>query len=142
MDARTQRLVELFDDINNTNKIDEIVNELYCNDASFHTPLHLIRSRSSIQQLLNQMSKALEYLETEIHKDVKNEDTLAIHWTMSFKLKRWPFPMSLNGVTWLDLNEDGRCIGQIDYWDSKELLKQMLPLKKWLPLKKLILKPA
>jgi len=133
MDPRTKTLVELFEYITDRERVNRTVDEIYAQDAVFRDPVQKAEGREKIRRLLFKMGSFLDGVDTVILKDTASEDVLAIHWLMTFKLKRWPFPATIPGVTWMDLNEKGECIAQVDYWDLGTFLKQVLitgPVKK------------
>ncbi len=95
----------------------------------------LLKGKKNIKKVLSLLGLILEGIETDIKKDVISDDVLAIHWDMTFKVKLWPFSATIPGVTWMDLNEEGQCIAQVDYWDLAYFLEQMLIIE---PLKALL----
>jgi len=125
LDPRTIMLVDMFDNINDLDQLDAIVDEIYHPQATFKDPVQSANNREEIRGVLRLLGFFLEYVETDIRKDVASEDALAIHWFMTFKLWFWPIPATIPGVTWMDLDEQGKCVAQVDYWDLGEFISQV-----------------
>ncbi len=135
LDPRTHKLVELFDYITDAEKRDEIADEIYAPESTFKDPIQSAQGKEEIKKVLALLGLMLDGIDTVIKKDVVSDDVLAIHWDMTFKVKLWPFSATIPGVTWMDLNEEGKCIAQVDYWDLAYFIQQILIVQ---PLKSLL----
>ncbi len=135
LDPRTHTLVELFDYITDKDRRDEIADEIYAPESTFKDPIQSAQGREEIKKVLALLGLMLDGIDTVIKKDVVSDDVLAIHWDMTFKVKLWPFSATIPGVTWMDLNEEGKCIAQVDYWDLAYFIQQILIVQ---PLKSLL----
>jgi len=47
---------------------------------------------------------------------------------MTFKSKYWPVTIPLRGTTWLTLDNQGRILDHLDYWDLIAFLKAGIPM--------------
>ena len=62
--------------------------------------------------------------------DAVSGRTLAIRWVMTFKAPFMFRSGTLEGVSWMEFNDAGKCIRHTDYWDMGGMIDQVLPIAK------------
>ncbi|MBN2199213.1 MAG: nuclear transport factor 2 family protein [Candidatus Aminicenantes bacterium] len=88
----------------------------YDGDITFRDSIqtiHGLKDFAEMTERLTDRSKALKFL---IHNGTMDDKTIFIEWEMILSFKKYP-QSSLYGASRITLNDDGRIIGQRDYFD-------------------------
>lgn len=144
MAGTIEHLFELVDRLNDDHALEEAVFELYAPEAVFADPIQTVQGRKDILKMYRDMVKLFPEISATLKAKIESETLACGEWQMTFKPKYWPSTITLNGTSWLELDNQGRILRHQDYWDLWEFLRGGLPIQELLgerlpePLKKLL----
>lgn len=88
----------------------------YHPDIVFQDSIQRIEGIEEFIALCERLTKRCEQLRMDIHSVSQDRDVILMQWTMTMSFKKFP-STPIFGCTALTLHEDGRIIGQRDYYD-------------------------
>lgn len=130
MDTVTARMMSVLEDLSDEEKMDRLLADFYSEQAVFEDPVQKAEGLKAIQKMMRSMARMFERIEADVLDDVRDDASLCIRWEMMFKFRYWPFEVNLPGVTWLELDQDGKCLRHTDYWDLFDFIRQTMPVAK------------
>jgi hypothetical protein len=88
----------------------------YHDDIVFQDSIQRIEGKDAFIGLCGRLTERCKQLRMDIGTLVQRDDEILFEWTMTMMFKRFP-STPIYGCTRLKLHEDGRIIGQRDYYD-------------------------
>ncbi len=88
----------------------------YHDEIVFQDSIQRIEGKEEFIALCNRLTKRCKQLKMEILSIAKEENIIIMDWVMTMMFKRFP-STPVYGSTKLTIHEDGRIIGQRDYYD-------------------------
>lgn len=128
--SKAETMMRMLDDIRQPSVMDELVDEFYAEGAVFEDPLQRAEGLRAIKKMWRSLATLFETVDGEVISEVELGDQCVVQWEMRFKYRLWPVEVTLPGVTWLTLNDEGKCISHVDYWDSWAFLRRSFPVAK------------
>lgn len=94
----------------------------------FKDPFNELRGLPDIQKLFRHMFATLHEPQFRIHHMAGSDHTGYLEWRFYFKLKPNGETKQINGMSKILINEQGKVIVHIDYWDSGEYVYRQIPI--------------
>ena len=88
----------------------------YHEDIIFQDSIQRIEGKEEFIALCDRLTKRCKQLKMEIVSIAKEDNVIIMDWIMTMMFKRFP-STPVYGSTKLTIHEDGRIIGQRDYYD-------------------------
>lgn len=103
--------------------------EHYAADARFKDPFNDVRGHAAIRGIFAHMFARLHAPRFEVTAALQQGQQAFVTWTFHFALRSAPQqPLTIQGATHLELDDQGRVSLHRDYWDAAEELYEKLPL--------------
>lgn len=116
---------ELFASITDLPRAEALMNQIYDPNMYFQDPIQRVDGLETLKQMNRDMMEKNSDVAFKLVGITGDKKALAAEWVMHFKVAGRP--ISLPGVSWLSLNDAGRCYRHVDYWDWMGLSDQVLP---------------
>ncbi|MBU3656926.1 MAG: nuclear transport factor 2 family protein [Rhodocyclaceae bacterium] len=102
----------------------------YRHDARFRDPFNHVTSIDGIKRIFTHMFTQVNDPAFRVTKDIIGEGDAILFWTFHFRFKGMgcKTAQSLEGVTHLEFDDEGRVTLHRDYWDAAEELYGRLPV--------------
>ncbi len=130
MDPRSLKVAEMFATLKDHAKSDTILNDLYDHSCIFSDPLQRADGLESIRAMNRRLATKMGDVTVKILGDAVSDRTLSIRWVMTFKAPFMLRPSDLEGVSWMEFNDAGKCVRHTDYWDMGALIDKVIPIAK------------
>ena len=90
--------------------------DFYHEEIVFHDSIQKIEGKDNFIALCERLAKRCKQLNMDIHSIAMKNNVILFDWTMTMMFNKFP-STPVFGSTKLTLHEDGRIIGQRDYYD-------------------------
>lgn len=131
---QAQRYAQAFEQITASN-LDTLM-ELFSEDARFVDPFNDVTGKAAIRSVFEHMFEKTDNPRFEVHNIAVNQDVAFLSWTFYMQFKQKPDVFSVLGSSQIRINEHGKVIEHIDFWNPCEGLYEKLPfigaLFRWL----------
>ena len=127
MSAASDRMLELLECLDDSERVQAAVNELYAEDAVFKDPIQRVAGRKAIKKMWRSLGTLFKDVNVEILDQVEVDNKVVVHWIMVFDYKVWPAAVTIPGVSWLEMDAEGKFVTHTDYWDLWDFMKQSIP---------------
>ncbi|MCG8316087.1 MAG: nuclear transport factor 2 family protein [Pseudomonadales bacterium] len=127
MSAASEKMLELLEYLDDSERVQSAVNELYAENAVFKDPIQKVQGRKAIKKMWRSLGTVFKNVRVEILDQVEQDDKVVVHWIMVFDYKVWPAVVTVPGVSWLETDDEGRFKTHTDYWDLWDFMKQSIP---------------
>lgn len=103
---------------------------IYAADAEFHDPFNHVHGPQAIRSILQRMFEQLGDCRFRILETFADERGAMLVWTMTFRIRRLHPDVlhTIQGVSHLRFDDQGRVVYHRDYWDAAGELYARLPL--------------
>ncbi len=88
----------------------------YHDDIVFQDSIQRIEGKTDFIAMCERLTERCQELQMDIHSIAQNHNFIIMDWTMTMSFNKYP-STPMYGSTKLTLHEDGRIIGQRDYYD-------------------------
>jgi limonene-1,2-epoxide hydrolase len=88
----------------------------YHPDVVFQDSIQRIEGKEEFIALCHRLTERCKELRMDVHSVARNGNVFHLQWTMTMMFDRFP-STPVYGCTVLTLHEDGRIVGQRDYYD-------------------------
>lgn len=88
----------------------------YHEDIIFQDSIQKIEGKTEFIAMCERLTERCQELNMDIHSIAQSENFIIMDWTMTMSFNKYP-STPMYGSTKLTLHEDGRIIGQRDYYD-------------------------
>jgi limonene-1,2-epoxide hydrolase len=88
----------------------------YHPDLVFQDSIQRIEGKEAFMAMCGRLTERCKQLHMDVHSIARNANVIFLQWTMTMMFTRFP-STPVYGCTKLTLHEDGRIIGQRDYFD-------------------------
>ena len=97
--------------------------ELYAGDVFFQDPLNRFRGVDRYRNMIGFIDRWFKVPRLTLHSlEQQSQNEFQTRWTLSWIAPLpWQPPMTISGWTDYRLNEDGKIIAHIDYWNCSRL---------------------
>jgi limonene-1,2-epoxide hydrolase len=103
----------------------------YHPDIVFHDSIQQIKGFPEFEKMCNRLTKRCSKLVMDIKYISKEDNVIFMEWTMTMVFRGLP-NTSMQGCSKLTLHEDGRIIGQRDYYDLWGDIFDRIPINRWI----------
>ncbi len=94
----------------------------------FKDPFNEVRGLKEVQQIFRHMFQTLHEPQFRIHHMAGADKTGYLEWRFYFKLKPQAATQQINGMSKILLNDQGKVLVHMDYWDSGEYVYRKIPV--------------
>lgn len=88
----------------------------YHDDIVFQDSIQRIEGKTEFIAMCERLTERCQELQMDIHSIAQSDNFIIMDWTMTMSFNKYP-STPMYGSTKLTLHEDGRIIGQRDYYD-------------------------
>jgi steroid delta-isomerase len=108
----------------------ERFDDYYRHDACFRDPFNHVSSIDGIKRIFKHMFTQVNDPAFRVSKVIIGEGDAILFWTFNFRFKSMgcKTAQSLEGVSHLEFDDEGRVTLHRDYWDAAEELYSRLPV--------------
>lgn len=94
----------------------------------YRDPLTDRRGIDAVTDYMHTWFQTMDDLSFDVDLHAAHGNVLLSHWTMNFRIRRMPKrPRTIEGMSKISLNAEGKVTEHVDYWDATPLL-QAVPL--------------
>lgn len=94
----------------------------------FKDPFNEVRGLNELQGIFRHMFASLHEPEFRVHHMAGADKTGYLEWRFYFKLKPNGEVKQINGVSKILINDQGKVLVHIDYWDAGEFVYRKIPI--------------
>lgn len=94
----------------------------------FKDPFNEVRGLQDLQQIFRHMFASLHEPQFRIHHLAGADKTGYLEWRFYFKTSATGTTQQINGMSKILINDQGKVIVHIDYWDSGEYVYRKIPI--------------
>jgi hypothetical protein len=102
--------------------------KVFDEDATFKDPFHNVLGVEKIYTVFQDMYRKLDNPLFKINEVIQQNNIVYIKWDFEFQFKNDATVQSFEGVSRVVLNNEGKAISHVDYWDSAENLYEKIPI--------------
>ncbi|MBV1757935.1 MAG: nuclear transport factor 2 family protein [Dethiosulfatibacter sp.] len=88
----------------------------YHDDIIFQDSIQRVEGKTEFIAMCERLTERCQELQMDIHSIAQSDNFIIMDWTMTMSFNKYP-STPMYGSTKLTLHEDGRIIGQRDYYD-------------------------
>jgi len=118
---------DLFENLQPDHLRDEFA-KVYERNIYFKDPFNEVRGIGDVSKLFKHMFDTLHEPQFRIHAMAGQDKTGFLEWRFYFKRKADSPTLQINGMSKILINDAGKVIVHIDYWDSGEYVLRKVPL--------------
>ena len=108
-----------------TDSIGEL--DLYVSeDVIFRDPLHDVAGSKAMQNLFTRLFDRVTSIDFRVDSHAVHDNLVFFRWSIAGTLSGSPW--SVEGVTRLTFNSDGKVVEQVEYWDVASQLYERFPI--------------
>lgn len=100
---------------------------LCSDDVRFKDPFHNVTGKADYRVVLQDMCRKLEWFRFDVSHRARDDNAWMFGWVFSGQAKVVG-SFSFDGMSLVQLNEDGQIGLHVDYWDGAEGLLQRIPV--------------
>jgi hypothetical protein len=104
-------------------------------EARFRDPFNDVRGIEKIRLVFEDMFKTIgqpDFQVTDSAWSAETEGHAYMRWTFKYKVRGKGLPLSVDGVSYVVFDIDGRVVSHVDYWDAAQGLYEHLPVIGWI----------
>jgi hypothetical protein len=105
---------------------------IYADNIYFKDPFNEVRGHAAVGRIFHHMFTHLHQPQFFIHAMAGSGQTGFLEWRFRYQRGVNTSPQQINGMSKILIDDQGRVIVHIDYWDSGEYLLRRLPVIKYL----------
>lgn len=118
---------DLFENLNPT-EMRQAFSQTYDKNIYFKDPFNEVRGISDVTRIFTHMFKTLSDPSFRIHAMAGEDKTGFLEWRFYFKRKPNGSTIQINGMSKILINDQGKVIVHIDYWDAGEYVFRKVPI--------------
>ncbi len=119
-----KKYLNLFANLNKENI--KNFDDLVIDDVIFSDPFNNIKGLANFKKIFYHMFNKVEDPKFEILNYAQNKDHIFLKWKMTFYA--FKASQTIDGMSEITLNKEGKVISHLDYWDSLNGIFIKLPL--------------
>lgn len=101
---------------------------IYAEDVYFKDPFNETKGLNAVYEIFQDMYAKLDDPRFEIIEAIGDAPVCYVKWRFLFRFKNEREENSFEGVSRLEIDDAGKVISHIDYWDAAEHIYEKLPL--------------
>lgn len=101
---------------------------IYAEDVYFKDPFNETKGLNAIYEIFQDMYAKLDDPRFEILEAIGDASVCYVKWRFLFRFKNESEEDFFEGVSRLEIDDAGKVISHIDYWDAAEHIYEKLPL--------------
>lgn len=127
MKMTKEKITQFFENLTDTAPI-ETFKDVYNDEIQFKDPFNEVVGIQSVYSVFAHMYRNLDNPRFVIKEYVDKENIAYVKWEFLFSFKKEKKENTFEGVSRLEMNEEGKVIRHIDYWDAAEHMYEKMPL--------------
>ena len=110
----------------------DILKNTFTNDIEFEDPFNKVNGKEEVIKIFSEMFEKIDnpkfqILELSYAQNFDKKLTVYLKWILNGKFKRNKKSFAIRGVSEVKINNQGKVVKHIDYWDSMTQLIIHLP---------------
>lgn len=101
---------------------------IYAEDVYFKDPFNETKGLNAVYEIFQDMYAKLDDPRFEILEAIGDASVCYVKWRFLFRFKNESEENSFEGVSRLEIDDAGKVISHIDYWDAAEHIYEKMPL--------------
>ncbi len=126
-----EKLTQFFENLTEDTSIDDF-KTIYHAQVKFKDPFNEVKGIDAVQHVFAHMYRNLDEPKFTITEYVDKADIAYVKWKFHFSFKNDRSKEMFEGVSRLVMNNEGRVVEHIDYWDASEHMYEKMPIIGWL----------
>jgi len=122
-----EKLTHFFETLHDGTSM-ETFRTIYADKVKFKDPFNEVEGIASVYEIFAHMYQNLDKPRFVINEYMDKENIIYVKWDFLFAFKGKKDENSFEGVSRLVVNEQGKVISHIDYWDAAEHMYEKMPL--------------
>lgn len=122
-----EKLTHFFETLDSATSI-ESFSSIYHDKVLFKDPFNEVEGLASVYEIFSHMYQNLDNPRFVINEYMDKENIIYVKWDFLFAFKGKKDENSFEGVSRLVVNEQGKVISHIDFWDAAEHMYEKMPL--------------
>jgi limonene-1,2-epoxide hydrolase len=123
----TEKYTHFFETLDETRSL-LAFGRIYADDVYFKDPFNETKGVDAVYEIFQEMYQKLDHPRFEIIEAIADDTVCYVKWRFIFAFKDESNEVSFEGVSRLEINEEGKVISHIDYWDAAENVYEKIPL--------------
>lgn len=125
-----EKITYFFENLTQNTALDHF-REIYDEQVEFKDPFNEVKSIESVYEVFAHMYRNLDNPRFVIKEYIANGNIGYVKWEFIFSFKNEKTPNAFEGVSRLVMNEEGKVIQHVDFWDAAEHMYEKMPLIGW-----------
>lgn len=126
-----EKLTQFFENLTEETSIDNF-RTIYDAQVRFKDPFNEVKGIDAVHRIFAHMYRNLDAPKFTITEYIDKEDVAYVKWEFHFSFKNEGTEEMFEGVSRLVINEEGRVVEHVDYWDAAEHMYEKMPIIGWL----------
>ena len=126
-----EKLTKFFENLTEETSIDDF-RTIYDAQVRFKDPFNEVKGIDAVYRIFAHMFRNLYAPKFTITEYIQKTDIAYVKWEFRFSFKNEGTEEMFQGVSRLVMNEEGRVVEHIDYWDAAEHMYEKMPIIGWL----------
>lgn len=122
-----EKIRQFFETLQETTPVESFKN-IYAESVRFKDPFNEVEGVDAVHRIFAHMYKNLDTPRFVITEYVDKGDVAYVKWDFIFFFKGEKKKNSFEGVSRLTMNEEGKVISHVDFWDAAEHMYEKMPL--------------
>jgi ketosteroid isomerase-like protein len=106
----------------------EAFSTVYDDTVVFKDPFNQVNGLAGIHRIFEHMYNTLDHPRFIIREYIEHQNVAYVKWDFIFAFKGEKNETSFEGVSRLEMNEEGKVISHIDFWDAAAHIYEKMPL--------------
>jgi len=106
----------------------EVFSAVYDDAVVFKDPFNEVNGISEVHGIFEHMYSVLDHPRFIITEYIDNQNVAYVKWDFIFTFKGEKQETSFEGVSRLEMNNNGKIISHVDFWDAAENIYEKMPL--------------
>jgi len=126
-----EKLAQFFENLTEDTSIEDF-KTIYDAQVRFKDPFNEVKSIDAVYRIFAHMYRNLDAPKFTITEYIDIVDVAYVKWEFRFSFKNEVTEEMFEGVSRLVMNEEGRVVEHVDYWDAAEHMYEKMPIIGWL----------
>lgn len=126
-----EKITDFFENLREDTTVDDF-KTIYDVQVTFKDPFNEVKGIDAVHSIFAHMYRNLDAPKFIITEYVEQSDIAYVKWKFHFSFKHESGEEMFEGVSRLVINDEGRVIEHIDYWDAAEHMYEKIPVIGWL----------
>lgn len=122
-----EKLTHFFETMNAQTSIEHF-REIYDDTVQFKDPFNVVEGILPVYEIFTHMYQNLDNPRFVVNEYVNKKHIAYVKWEFIFAFKGVKKENSFEGVSRLQMNNEGKVVSHVDFWDAAEHMYEKMPL--------------